>query len=91
MTAYAIVSAAWDAFRRSQEIPWPMTGGGEVLKAQSRLWHVTEPYASGREPMGRADLGAIGSARDDLAAKVRRYCGDQAGAYVSGSEGQAAA
>lgn len=91
MSAYAIVHAAWDAFRRSQEIPWPMTGGVEVLKAQSRLFHLAEPYASGREDMAGADLAAIETARGDLAAKVRRYCGDQAGAYVSGSETQAAA
>ena len=90
MTAYAIVSAAWDAYRRSQEVPWPAIGGGEVLKAQSRLFRLAEPYASGREAMGRADLGAIETATADLAAKVRRYCGDQAGAYVSGEEAKAA-
>lgn len=89
--SYATVSQAWDAYRRSQEIPWPATGGGEVLKAQSVLWHLTEPYASGREAVGGADLDAIGSARADLAAKVRRYCGDAAGAYVGGSERSVAA
>jgi hypothetical protein len=85
------VFSAWDAYRRSQEVPWPAIGGGEVLKAQSRLWHLAEPYASGRESMGGADLGAIGTATADLAAKVRRYCGDGAADYVNGTEGEKAA
>lgn len=67
MTAYAIVSAAWDAYRRSQEIPWP---GGEALRAQSRLFHLTEPYASGRQASDGADLGAIQAAVADLAAVI---------------------
>ncbi len=83
--AYAVVHAAWDTYRRSQEIPWPATGGGEVLKAQSRLWHLAEPYASGREPLDGADLAAIETARADLAGKVLRYCGPEAAAVI-GSE-----
>ena len=67
MSAYAIVSAGWDAFRRSQQVPWP---GGEALRAQSRLFHLTEPYASGREPVDGADLGAIQAAAADLAAVI---------------------
>jgi len=86
--AYAEVSAAWDAYRRSQEIPWPAAGGVEVLKTQSRLWHLIEsPACRGSVP----DLDAIREARADLAAKVRRYCGDAAGEYVSGEARSVAA
>ena len=73
--ATRVVFAAWDAFRRSQQVPWP---GGEALRAQSRLFHLTEPYASGREPVDGADLGAIQAAAADLSA-------------VIGGEGRAAA
>jgi len=80
---YPEVSAAWDLYRRTQEVPWPAVGGGEVLKAQSRLHHLTVAYASG-QGYGEPDLGAIRAASADLAAKVRRYCGDAAAAFVIG-------
>ena len=92
-TAYPVVSAAWDLYRRTQEIPWPAVGGGEVLKAQSRLHHLTAAHASGQaygEP--DLDLNAIRAASADLAAKVRLYCGDAAADYVNGiTEGERAA
>jgi hypothetical protein len=87
VAAYAAIGAAWAAYRRSQEIPWPAIGGGEVLKAQSRLHHLAEGHACGR-PDGEPDLEAIRAAAEDLAAKVRRYCGDDAADYVNGTEGE---
>lgn len=90
VAAYAAIGAAWAVFRRSQEIPWPAIGGGEVLKAQSRLHHLTEGHACGHAD-GEPDLDAIRAASADLAAKVRRYCGDAAADYVNGTEGEKAA
>jgi hypothetical protein len=83
--AYPGVSRAWDLYRRTQEIPWPAFGGGEVLKAQSRLRRLTVAHACGQGD-GEPDLDAIEAAAADLAAKVRRYCGDAAADYVQGSE-----
>lgn len=88
--AYPEISAAWHLYRRTQEIPWPAIGSGEVLKAQSRLHHLTEEHACGR-PDGEPDLDAIRAASADLAAKVRRYCGDAAADCVSGRAGAVAA
>lgn len=90
-TAYAEVSAAWSACRYvKDEVPWPATGGIKVHQAWRRLYDLTAPYASGRDT-GEPDLEAIRDAHADLAAKVKRYCGDQAAAIVSGETGQVAA
>lgn len=91
VSAYPEVSRAWDLYRRTQEIPWPADDGGEVLKAQSRLHHLTAAHASG-QAYGEPDLDAIRAAAEDLAGKVRRYCGDTAAVFVNGTdEGEKAA
>lgn len=85
-----VISYGWEVYRRTQQIPWPMTGGKELLGAQSRLWHLVEPYASGRETHG-ADLPGIQAATADLIGKVRRYCGTAYAAFASGQDGSVAA
>lgn len=90
--AEAAVFAAWDTYRRSQDIPAPACGHwGELTRAQRELHDLTEPYASGREAMSGADLDAIERAREDLAEVVRRCCGTEAAAHIGGEEGRAAA
>jgi len=85
-----VVNYGWEVCRRTQQIPWPMVGGGEVMKAQSRLWHLVEPYASGRHEVG-ADFSAIRRATGDLIAAVRRYCGSAYAEFASGRDGSVAA
>ena len=85
-----IISYGWEVYRRTQQIPFPMTGGGEVMKAQSRLWHLAEPFASGRHETG-APLAAITAATTDLIGAVRRYCGTAYAAFASGQDGSVAA
>lgn len=85
-----IIHYAWEVYRRTQQVPWPAAGGKDLLMAQSRLWHLAEPYASGRESAG-ADLDAIRAATGDLIEAVHRYCGDADGAFASGQDGRAAA
>jgi hypothetical protein len=78
-----IVLDAWQVYRRSQQIPFP-AAAGDLMKAQSRLFHYAEPYASGREPMDEADADAIADAIDALVAAVEWHCGPEAAAHVSG-------
>ena len=85
-----VVAYGWDVYRRTQQIPWPAAGGGEVMKAQSRLWHLVEPYASGRHEVG-ADLPGIRRATGDLIAAVKRYCGSAYAEFASGQDGSVAA
>jgi len=85
-----VVAYGWEVYRRTQQIPWPVAGGGEVMKAQSRLWHLVEPYASGRKFYG-ADFAAIQRATGDLIAAVKRYCGDAYAEFASGQDGSVAA
>lgn len=90
-TRAEIVFYGWEVHRRTQDVPFPSVGGGTVLKAQSRLFRLTEPYASGREPLCGADLTAIENATASLIEAVRAYCGDSAAAKVSGQDGSVAA
>jgi hypothetical protein len=83
-----VVLDAWQAYRRSQRIPFPAHGAGDLMKAQSRLFHYAEPYASGREPMDWADVGAIDDAIDALVASVEWACGPEAAAFVAGDHGE---
>ena len=82
-TASKVVLDAWQVYRRSQQIPFP-AAAGDLMKAQSRLFHYTEPYASGRKPMGEADTDAIEDAIDALVAAVEWHCDAEAVAHVSG-------
>jgi hypothetical protein len=77
---------AWALYRRSQQVPVP-ANPGDLIEARDVLFRLAEPFASGREPMGEADVDAIEDAADRLAATVEWHCGEQAAAYVSGEEG----
>ena len=85
LTTGEAVLDAWQVYRRSQQIPFP-ADAGDLMKAQSRLFHYAEPYASGREPMGEADVDAIEDAADALVAAVEWHCGAEAAAHVSDRE-----
>jgi len=87
----AVVLDAWQVYRRAQDIPFPAEGAGELMAAQSRLFHLAEPSASGRVPAGEADLDAIWDAVDALVTAVEWHCGDESAAYVSGQDGSVAA
>src|SRR5579872_1550093 len=65
---YGIIHAAWDLYRRSQQLP----GSGDLIEAQAALFKVTEPYASGRKPAHEADLTAIQDARQLLTEAIAR-------------------
>ena len=83
--AYPEVSAAWDACRYVKDhVPWPAVGGIEVHRHWRLLHDLTAPYANG-EAAGEPPLAAIRTAREDLASKIRRYCGENAAEYVSGT------
>lgn len=80
-----VVMTAWDAYRRSQDVPAPACGHwGELTRAQRELHDLTAPYASGERETGLADLAAIAAALDGLMAVVRRHCGPQAAQHVKG-------
>ena len=83
------IAAGWQAYRRSQQIPFPAHGGGDLIRAQSRLWHQVEPHTrtDDRNPAAEPDADAIEDAIDDLAAAVEWHCGTDAAAFVSGTEG----
>ena len=85
----AVVLDAWQVYRRSQQIPFPPAGGGDLIKAQSRLWHHLEAYTrtDDRYPGGEPDADVIDDAIDALVASVEWHCGDEAAAFVSGTEG----
>lgn len=89
VTPYAVVADAWQVYRRSQQIPMALSGAGDLMMAQSRLFILAEPSASGRVPAGEADLDAIEDAVDALVASVEWHFGGVAAARVSGEEGPA--
>lgn len=89
-TPYEVYAYGWEVYRRTQQIPWPAAAGGELVKAQSRLWHAAEAYASGRE-MPVADVPLIRLATADLIDVVREHCGDAAARFASGQDGTVAA
>jgi hypothetical protein len=101
-TPYVIVSDAWQVYRRSQEIPFP-ADPGDLMKAQSRLFILAEPLASGRISLAEAVLiagedalaaqvEAIEDAADALVASVEWHCGTEAASFVAGDgEGRRAA
>ena len=86
-----VVAYGWEVYRRTQQIPWPVAGGGEVMKAQSRLWHLVAPYATGTGSGVGADFAGIRRATGDLIAAVKRYCGDAYAEFASGQDGSVAA
>ena len=90
-TRAEIVFYGWEVYRRTQQIPFPAWGGLDLLKAQSRLWGYVEPYASGREPLGAADLDGIRKATDGLIAAVKQFCDRGADRFVRGQDGSVAA
>ena len=83
------LSDAWQFYRRSQQIPFP-ANPGNLMKAQSRLWHHVEPHTRtyGRNPAAVPDVDAIDDAVDALVASVEWHCGSEAAAFVSGEEAQ---
>jgi hypothetical protein len=92
VTPYSVVSDAWQIYRRAQQIPFPADGAGDLMTAQSRLFALAEPSASGRVPAGEADLEAIEDAADALVASVEWHCGAEAASFVAGDgEGRRAA
>jgi hypothetical protein len=82
------VLEAWALYRRSQDVPVPADGAGDLIEARDVLFRLAAPYASGQEPMGEADVDRIEDAADALVASVEWHCGEQAAAYVSGEEGE---
>jgi hypothetical protein len=77
-------------YRRSQQVPFPAVGAGDLMKAQSRLWHQVEPHTrtDDRHPFSEPDADAIDDAMDALVASVEWHCGPDAAAFVSGTEGE---
>jgi hypothetical protein len=89
--AAKFVADAWQVYRRAQEVAFGVDGAGDLMAAQSRLFGLAEPSASGRVPALEADLEAIEDAVDALVAAVEWACGTGAAAYVAGDgEGRAA-
>ncbi len=89
-----VILDAHQVYRRSQQIPFPAQGTGDLMKAQSRLWHQIEPFTrtDGRAPGFEPDRDAIDDAIDVFVAAVEWACGADAAAFVAGDdEGQAAA
>lgn len=78
---------AHQVYRRSQR--YSAAGAGDVMKAQSRLWHHLEPFTrtSTQTPDGEPDVDAIDDAVDALVASVEWHCGPETAAYVAGDEG----
>ena len=83
------LSDAWQVYRRSQQIPFP-ANPGNLMKAQSRLWHQVEPHTrtDDRNPLAEPDVDAIDDAVDALVASVEWSCGSEAAAFVSGEKGE---
>jgi hypothetical protein len=91
VTPYAVVSDAWQVYRRAQQVPFPGVHAGLLMKAQSRLFSLAEPSASGRVAAGKADLDAIEDAADNLVAVIEWACGTEAASFVAGDgDGRAA-
>ena len=86
VTPYAVVSDAWQVYRRSQQIPMALSGAGDLMMAQNRLFILTAPFASGRVPVMFADLPAIADALDELAALIEWHYGTEIAARVSGDD-----
>ncbi len=89
-----VILDAWQVYRRSQQIPFPARSAGDLMKAQSRLWHLLEPHTrtDDRTPFPGPDMDAIDDALDVFVAAVEWACGADAAAFVAGDdEGQAAA
>lgn len=89
-----VILDAHQVYRRSQQIPFPARSAGDLMKAQSRLWHQIEPFTrtDDRAPGFEPDMDAIDDALDVFVAAVEWACGGQAAAFVAGDdEGQAAA
>ena len=94
-TPAGTIHYGWEVYRRSQQVPFPAWGALELLKAQSRLFRLAEPFASGRardhDPDAVPDLDGISKAAGDLIGAVARYCDQGNAAFVSGQDGSAAA
>ena len=85
----AVILDAWQVYRRSQQIPFPAAGAGDLMKAQSRLVNLVKPFTrtDDRNPLARPDTDAVDDAIDALVAAVEWHCGQDAAAFVSGTEG----
>ena len=81
-----VILDAWQVYRRSQQIPFPARGAGDLMKAQSRLWHLLEPHTrtDDRNPFPGPDMDAIDDAIDVFVAAVEWACGADAAAFVAG-------
>jgi hypothetical protein len=97
-TPAEIMAHGWEVYRRTQQVPFPAQGDGEllgkVLRAQDRLFGLLAQHIStygapvfGKEP----DLTVIRGATLILIAAVEQFCGKPAAAFVSGQDGSVAA
>jgi hypothetical protein len=70
-----IITGAWTLYRRSQEIPFPQTGAGTLMMAQSRLFHLLEPHTNTcASPDREPDLDSVRDAAGHLVTVVRSFC-----------------
>ena len=94
-TAAEIIAYGWDVYRRSQQAAWPQDpeAAGTLMRAQSRLWHQTAPFACASlyAPGVGPDLGGIQDATAILIATIGEHCGNDAAAFASGQDRSAAA
>jgi|GEM_PF-3180932 len=81
-----VVLDAWQVYRRSQRIPFPETGAGELIMAQSRLCHYLGPFTrtDNKDPGIEPDVDAIDEAVDALVAAVEWHRGPEDAAFVAG-------
>jgi hypothetical protein len=92
-TPAEIIAYGWEVYRRSQQIPSPAQGAGELIKAQSRLFHRVAPHACAPvyAPWHGWDLPGITEATADLITAIHEHCGEANAAFASGQDGRAAA
>ena len=94
-TPAEIIHYGWEVYRRSQQVPFPQDpeAAGALMRAQSRLWHQAAPFAcvSLYAPGVGPDLGGIQDATAILIATIGEHCGNDAAAFASGQDRQAAA
>jgi hypothetical protein len=86
---YAVVADAWNVYRRSQQIPMPADGAGDLIAAQRRLHDLGAAPASGIVRVSPAHVAAIADAADNLVAVIEWHCGPAAAAFAAGDGGPA--
>jgi hypothetical protein len=84
-TAAEIVLDAHALYRRSQSLPYPQDGAGDLIRAQDDLRRLLEPHTrTGYTPEQAPDTEAIEDAADALTAAVLWHHGAEAEAFVWG-------